>query len=129
MENKRFTTIAFDADDTLWHNENLFDDHHQKFCTLLAEYHDAKTVEETLFRNEMANLKLYGYGIKSFTLSSIETAIELTSGAIPAEELRRIIEFGKSMLSHPVELLEGVEETIAKLANDFRLVLITKGDL
>lgn len=122
-------TIAFDADDTLWHNENLFEEHHRKYCQLLSEYHDAETVESTLFRTEMRNLELYGYGVKSFTLSSIETAIKLTDGAIPAEELRRIIDFGKDMLAHPVELLPQVAETINALAPSYPLILITKGDL
>ncbi|MDQ8203383.1 HAD family hydrolase [Pelagicoccus sp. SDUM812003] len=125
----RITTIAFDADDTLWHNENLFEEHHQKYCQLLSEYHEAKTVEKTLFSTEMKNLELYGYGVKSFMLSSIETAIELTQGAIPSEELKRIIEFGQQMLKHPVELLDGVEKTITQLSEDYRLILITKGDL
>ncbi|MBC2606554.1 HAD family hydrolase [Pelagicoccus albus] len=125
----RITTIAFDADDTLWHNENLFEEHHRKYCKLLAAYHDEETVERTLFRTEMRNLELYGYGVKSFTLSSIETAIELTKGSISAEELRNILDFGKNMLAHPVELLEGVEETIAALSQDYPLMLITKGDL
>ncbi len=125
----RIQTIAFDADDTLWHNENLFEEHHRKYCQLLSEYHDAETVESTLFRTEMRNLELYGYGVKSFTLSSIETAIELTDGAIPAAELRRIIDFGKHMLDHPVEVFDGVEEVLETLANSYRLILITKGDL
>ncbi|MDQ8179897.1 HAD family hydrolase [Pelagicoccus sp. SDUM812005] len=124
-----FHTIAFDADDTLWHNENLFEEHHRKYCQLLAEYHDAETVESTLFRTEMRNLELYGYGVKSFTLSSIETAIKLTDGAIPAEELRRIIDFGKDMLAHPVELIDGAAETVADLGQTHDLILITKGDL
>ncbi len=123
------STIAFDADDTLWHNENLFEEHHRKYCELLSEYHDAETVESTLFQTEMRNLELYGYGVKSFTLSSIETAIKLTEGAIPAEELRRIIDFGKDMLAHPVELLEGAAEAVATLGKRFELMLITKGDL
>lgn len=125
----RCTTIAFDADDTLWHNENLFEENHRKYCELLSEFHDAKTVEQTLFKNEMLNLELYGYGVKSFMLSSIETAISMTDGAISAEELRRIIQFGKDMLRHPVELLPHVSETVRKLAESYRLILITKGDL
>lgn len=123
------TTIAFDADDTLWHNENLFEEHHRKYCELLSEFHDAKTVEKTLFATEMRNLELYGYGVKSFTLSSIETAIELTEGAISTEELRHIIQFGQNMLRHPVELLPHVAETIETLSKSHRLFLITKGDL
>lgn len=126
---QRITTIGFDADDTLWHNENLFEDHHRQYCQLLAEFHDAETVERTLYRTEMRNLELYGYGIKSFTLSSIETAIALTEGAISTEELKRIVDFGKAMLTHPVELLDGVAEVVETLSRDYRLVLITKGDL
>ncbi|MBK1876902.1 HAD family hydrolase [Pelagicoccus mobilis] len=125
----QISTIAFDADDTLWHNENLFEEHHSKYCELLSEFHDAKTVEKTLFSTEMRNLELYGYGVKSFMLSSIETAIELTKGSISAEELKRIIHFGQEMLRHPVELLEGVKETVATLASQYQLILITKGDL
>ena len=123
------TTIGFDADDTLWHNENLFEDYHRKYCELLSEYHDAKTVERVLYQTEMNNLELFGYGVKGFTLSCIETAIRLTDGAIKAEEIRRIIERCREMLNHPVELLNGVEETIAALSQRFRLLLITKGDL
>jgi len=123
------TTIAFDADDTLWHNEDLFTEHHRRYCGLLSEFHDAETVERTLFETEMRNLPFYGYGIKSFMLSSIETAIELTEGAIRADELKRILQFGREMLSHPVELLEGVEETVNDLCGRFRSILITKGDL
>lgn len=123
------TTIGFDADDTLWHNENLFEDYHRKYCELLSEYHDAKTVERVLYETEMNNLELFGYGVKGFTLSCIETAIRLTNGAIKAEEIRNIIERCREMLNHPVELLNGVEETIESLSRRFRLLLITKGDL
>jgi len=123
------STIAFDADDTLWHNENLFEEHHRKYCELLSEFHDAKTVEKTLFATEMRNLERYGYGVKSFMLSSIETAIELTQGAISAEELKRIIHFGQEMLAHPVELIDGVAEAVSTLSDNYRLILITKGDL
>ena len=123
------TTIGLDADDTLWHNENLFEDYHKKYCELLSEYHDAKTVERVLYETEMKNLELFGYGVKGFTLSCIETAIHLTDGEIKAEEIRRIIERCRQMLSHPVELLEGVEPAIERLSRRFRLLLITKGDL
>ncbi len=123
------TTIGFDADDTLWHNENLFEEHHKKYCALLSEFHDARTVEKTLYKTEMRNLECYGYGIKSFTLSSIETAITLTDGTIRSDELKRIIDFGKEMLAHPVELLEGAAEVVEKLSQRYRLILITKGDL
>jgi putative hydrolase of the HAD superfamily len=123
------TTIGFDADDTLWHNESIFESAHQRYCALLARWHDADTVERTLFANEMRNLERFGYGVKSHALSSIETAIELTDGAISAEEIRAVIELAKGMLDHPVELLEGAAEVLPALAERHRLVLITKGDL
>lgn len=127
--NWRITTIGFDADDTLWHNEHLFEENHKRYCELLSEYHDAETVEERLYETEMKNLELFGYGIKSFTLSCIETAINLTNGKIATEEIRRIIDQCRQMLAHPVELLEGVSDVVETLAKDYRLILITKGDL
>ena len=99
--------IGFDADDTLWHNENIFERVHERYCELLARHHDAETVRRALNATEMRNLDLYGYGIKGFMLSSIETAIELTSGRLSANELREILALGRGMLDHPVELLEG----------------------
>jgi putative hydrolase of the HAD superfamily len=122
-------TIGFDADDTLWHNENIFEQVHGRYRTLLAHYHDAATVDRTLFATEIKNLELYGYGVKGFTLSAIETAITLTSGKISAEEIRTLIDLGREMMEHPVELLEGVAETLATLADSHRLLIITKGDL
>ncbi|MFP4282393.1 MAG: HAD family hydrolase [Verrucomicrobiota bacterium] len=123
------TTVAFDADDTLWHNENLFEESHRRYCELLSRYHDAETVERTLFATEMRNLELLGYGIKAHALSSIETAIELTNGQIGADEIRGILDIAKDMLRHPVELLPGVREVLARLEGRHRLLLITKGDL
>lgn len=123
------SVIGFDADDTLWHNESIFDANHTRFCTLLSRYHDAKTVETTLYATELRNLDLYGYGVKGFALSAIECAIELTEGRISADELREIVVFAKEMLSHPVELLDGVRETVEALAPEYRLFVITKGDL
>src|SRR5687767_115394 len=121
--------IGFDADDTLWHNEIIFEKTHERYRALLAHYHDAATVDRTLFATEMRNLELYGYGVKGFTLSAIETAIELTGGKIQAEEIRQLIELGREMLAHPVELLDGVSETLGTLAQTHRLMVITKGDL
>jgi putative hydrolase of the HAD superfamily len=123
------TTIGFDADDTLWHNESIFEDAHRRYCDLLARWHDADTVERTLFATEMRNLERFGYGIKSHALSSIETAIAMTKGAISAEEIHAIIDLAKGMLDHPVELLDGAAEVVPTLAERHRLVLITKGDL
>lgn len=121
--------IGFDADDTLWHNENIFEKTHERYRALLASHHDAVTVDRTLFETEMRNLELYGYGVKGFTLSAIETAIHLTAGKIRADEIQQLIDLGREMLSHPVELLDGVAETIASLATQHRLLVITKGDL
>lgn len=123
------TVIGFDADDTLWHNESLFEANHARFCNLLSKYHDEKTVARTLYATEMRNLDLYGYGVKGFALSAIETAIELTDGKISGEELRDIVVFGKEMLAHPVELLDSVRETLESLSPEFRMIVITKGDL
>jgi len=125
----RISALGFDADDTLWHNESIFEDAHRRYCELLARWHDAATVERTLFGTEMANLERFGYGIKSHALSSIETAIALSEGAIRAEEIRAIIDLAKGMLDHPVVLLEGVAEVLPRLAARHRMVLITKSDL
>jgi len=122
-------TIGFDADDTLWHNEVYFERVHERYRALLVHYHDAATVNRTLFATEMRNLPLYGYGVKGFTLSAIETAVELTQGKISAEEIRQLIVLGQEMLAQPVELLDGVAETLAELAGAYRLLVITKGDL
>ncbi len=121
--------IGFDADDTLWHNENIFERVHERYCELLARHHDAATVRRALHTTEMRNLELYGYGIKGYMLSSIETAIELTRGALSAGEVREILALGREMLDHPVELLEGAEEALRTLAPAYRLLLVTKGDL
>ena len=122
-------TIGYDADDTLWHNEVIFEQTHERYRALLANYHDAATVDRTLFATEMRNLELYGYGIKGFTLSAIETAIELTGGRITTDEIRQLIELGRDMLAHPVNLLDGVVEVLPVLSAQYHLVLITKGDL
>lgn len=122
-------TIGFDADDTLWHNETIFENVHLRYRALLGRFHDAATVEQHLFATEMRNLERYGYGVKGFTLSAIETAIDLSGGQISAEEIRLIIALGQDMLAHPVELLDGVLDVVGPLARAHRLLLITKGDL
>ncbi len=125
----RDLVIGFDADDTLWHNESIFERSHERYRALLAHYHDTPTVDRTLFATEMRNLDLYGYGVKGYTLSAIETAIELSAGKISAREIQELIELGRDMLAHPVDLLDGAAETLAALAPRHRLLLITKGDL
>jgi putative hydrolase of the HAD superfamily len=121
--------IGFDADDTLWHNETIFEHVHERYRALLARYHDAATVDRTLFATEIRNLELYGYGVKGFMLSAIETAIQLTDGRISAGEISTLLQLGRDMLEHPVELLDGVADTLAALAGSHRLLVITKGDL
>ena len=124
------TTIGLDADDTLWHNETIFEETNGKLRALLARYHDdLAAVDRRLFATEMRNLELYGYGIKSFTLSAIETAVELSGRQISAEEILAIIRLAQDMLAHPVNVLDGVTETVAALARSHRLLVITKGDL
>jgi Predicted hydrolase (HAD superfamily) len=121
--------IGLDADDTLWHNETIFERVHERYRALLSRYHDAATVDRTLLATESRNLELYGYGVKGFTLSAIETAIELTAGKISADEIRTLLELGREMLDHPVELLPDTAATVPLLAQSHRLLLITKGDL
>lgn len=122
--------LGFDADDTLWHNETHFAAAHAKFHALLAGYHDPVSVERALYATELRNLPLYGYGAKGFTLSAIETAIELTAGRVSPAELRELIALGREILSHPVELLDAVPDVLAGLAaSGHRMILITKGDL
>ncbi|HTL68300.1 MAG TPA: HAD family hydrolase [Lacunisphaera sp.] len=122
-------TIGFDADDTLWRNEDIFERAHERYRALLARHHPAPEVDRVLFATEMRNLALYGYGVKGFTLSCVETAIELTHGAITSAEIAEILATGREMLAHPVELLEGAAEVVPALAREYRLILVTKGDL
>lgn len=123
------TTVGLDADDTLWHNETLFRLTHGRFVDLLSAHGDAVSIEARLAETEKRNLRLYGYGVKGFTLSMIETAMELCDGAAPPEVVREILAAGREMLGHPVEPLPGVDEALAALSERYRLVLITKGDL
>ncbi len=123
------TTVGLDADDTLWHNETIFRLTHDRFVNLLADHADRDTLEARLAETEQRNLRLYGYGVKGFTLSMIETAMELTGGEAPASVVREILAAGREMLAHPVETLPGVDEALAALSERYRLVLITKGDL
>ena len=123
--------VAFDGDDTLWHSESHFVDAHQRFCALLAPYvDDPARIDDQVVATERQNLALYGYGSKAFTLSLIETAIMLTDGRVTADEINAILELGKRLLDHPVELLEGVEEVVGEMAESGRrLIIVTKGDL
>lgn len=122
------TTVGLDADDTLWHNETVFRLTQARFLELLGE-HETTIVEARLAEVEQRNLRLYGYGIKGFTLSMIETAMELCNGDAPGSVIREILAAGREMISHPVETLPGVDAAVAALSERYRLVLITKGDL
>ena len=121
--------IGFDADDTLWINESYFRETEERFATLLEPYETKNKVDQELFKVEMQNLGIYGYGIKGFMLSMIESALDLSNGEIPPESLWKILEMGKSMITHPVELLDGIEEVLQKLQPHYRLIVLTKGDL
>jgi putative hydrolase of the HAD superfamily len=123
------TVIAFDADDTLWVNEPYFQEVEQKFCTLLEDYLPAHAVSKELYAVEMQNLPLYGYGIKAFILSMIETVLRVTNNTANPEILHKTIQYGQEMLNKPIELLDGVEDTLRMLKGKFRLVVATKGDL
>ena len=126
---RNLTTIGFDADDTLWQNEQFFRLTERRFAELLADHADPDHLSERLLEAEKRNLGVYGFGIKGFTLSMIETAIEVTRGRVPGEVIERILAAGREMLAHPVETLPHVRETLEALAGDYRLVMITKGDL
>jgi putative hydrolase of the HAD superfamily len=121
--------IGLDADDTLWHNETLFRLTHERFNELLAPWAAAPTVEEALATVERRNLGLYGYGAKGFTLSMLETALELSRDQLPASVLAEILDSGRTLMRHPVEPLPGVHEALERLARIAPLVLITKGDM
>jgi putative hydrolase of the HAD superfamily len=123
------TTIGFDADDTLWQNEAYFRLTQDRFATLLAPYAEADHLMDRLLAAERRNIGAYGFGVKGFTLSMIETAIEVTEGRVPASVISELLGAGRAMLDHPVELLPHAAETVAALAQRFRIVLVTKGDL
>ena len=124
--------IAFDGDDTLWRNEMLFSMTQNRFCALLTRHVDipAQVIHARLLETERHNLSAYGYGIKGFVLSMVETAIEVTEKRVPAEDIHTILAFGRTMLEHPIELIEGAREVLETLrSRDHELWLITKGDL
>ena len=123
-----FDVIGFDADDTLWHNESIFTITQEKFREILHS-HNTELVNQTLSSTQIKNLKLFGYGIKGFILSMVETSVELTNGEIKGNEIQKIIDFGREMLANPIELLPHVQEVIEDLSRKYRLLLITKGDL
>lgn len=125
----RITTVGLDADDTLWHNETLFRLTQDRFRALMGDYAEPETLDSRLAEIERRNLALYGYGVKGFTLSMIETAMEITGGEAPGRLVAEILAAGRELLAHPVEPLSGVDVALTRLAERYRLVLITKGDL
>jgi len=126
----RFDVIAFDADDTLWHNERLYNQTQAGLAALLAGYGvSAEALNERLYQTESRNIRVFGYGIKSFALSMIETALALTGGHLSGPDVQAIINLAKAQLNAPIELLEHVRETVPRLAARHPLMLITKGDL
>src|SRR5687768_11280249 len=121
--------IAFDADDTLWENENYFQEIEKKFCVLMEEYLPQHSVGRELLKTEIKNISLYGYGIKAFILSMIETAITISNQTINVSVVEKIIEYGQELLQKPILKLEGVDEVLENLKEKYRLVVATKGDL
>lgn len=123
------STIAFDADDTLWVNETYFRDTEARFAALLDRFETQNTLDQQLFLKEMQNLPVYGYGIKGFMLSMVECAIEISNGNVSTAEIQSILAMGKEMIEHPVELLPGIETVLQQLQDRYRLLVLTKGDL
>jgi putative hydrolase of the HAD superfamily len=123
------SVVGLDADDTLWHSESHFAVTEQRFRELLRPWLPAEVIADRLLQRERANLEVFGYGAKGFTLSMIETALDVSEGALPAAAVQQLIEWGKELLRHPVELIDDVAETIETLGRSYRLLLITKGDL
>jgi putative hydrolase of the HAD superfamily len=121
--------IAFDADDTLFVNEPYFQEVEQKFCALMSDYLSHQGLSQELFKTEIENLDLYGYGIKGYILSMIEAAMTISNNTISLEIIEKIIAYGKELLQKPIELLDGVEETLQQLHGKYKLVVATKGDL
>ena len=123
--------IALDGDDTLWHSEHLFVDTQDRFRQLVSPYIelDDADLDQRLLDVERRNLPLFGYGVKAFTLSLVETAIEVTDGRIPGADLQAVLDLGKVLVDHPFELLDGVRDAVDALTDTFRVMVITKGDL
>ncbi|MFQ3296719.1 MAG: putative hydrolase of the HAD superfamily [Polaribacter sp.] len=121
--------IAFDADDTLWINETYFREAEEAFAILLSRYETKNKIDQELFKTEIKNLAIYGYGVKGFVLSMIECALVLSNNKLSQETIGKILDIGKEMLEKPIELLNGVEEVLQKLQGKYRLIVATKGDL
>lgn len=129
QEFKNIKVIGFDADDTLWVNETYFRDAELEFAKLLSQFETPNKTDQELFKMEMKNLPLYGYGVKGFVLSMVEMALELSNYTISNKTIEQILNIGKNMINKPVELLDGVEEVLKQLSKDYKLIVATKGDL
>lgn len=126
---EKVKVIAFDADDTLWVNETYFREAEKKFGELLSNYETENKIDQELFKLEIENLDLYGYGIKGFMLSMVECALKLSNYTVPQSTIEKILDIGKDMLEKPIELLDGVEEVLESLHGKYKLIVATKGDL
>lgn len=129
IDYSQINVIGFDADDTLWVNETYFRDTEEQFASLLDGYETKNKIDQELFKMEIRNLDLYGYGIKGFMLSMIESALEISNNQVSQAMIGSILNLGKDMIQHPVELLEGVREVLERLKDNYRLIVLTKGDL
>ncbi len=127
--NSEIKVIGFDADDTLWENEIFYRETEREFCCILQPYMKEEDISKELFKTEVRNMELYGYGIKAFSLSLIETAIRISDSEIPASTINMIIDLGKAMLKKPVHLIDGIDYVLRELKVKYRLIIVTKGDL
>lgn len=125
----KFKVIAFDADDTLFINEPYFEETEKKFCALMEPWLSRQSASQMLFQTQINNLPLYGYGIKGYMLSMVEASLEISKGTLSSKHIERILEIGKELIQKPIELLDGVEETLAALSPHYKLIVATKGDL
>ena len=126
---KNAKIIAFDADDTLWHNEPYFDEAQARFCKLFQDFASSQEILGLILNHQVKNLPIYGFGIKAFTLSMIETALKITDNNISGKGIEQIITIGKDLLQKPVELMPNVENVLKELHGNYKLVMATKGDL
>jgi len=129
MKFDQIEVIGFDADDTLWVNETYFREAEEAFAQLLSQYETPNKIDQELFKMEIRNLPLYGYGVKGFMLSMVEMALELSNNTVSNEVISKILDIGKDMIEKPVELLDGVVEVLDRLSNNYKLIVATKGDL
>jgi len=127
--NSSFKVIAFDADDTLFINEPYFDEAEEKFCALLSDYLSKQGLSQALFQTQISNLPLYGYGVKGYILSMVQTAYVVSNHTASTKVIEKIIEIGKDLLQKPIVLLDGIEEALQQLHGKYKLVVATKGDL